>query len=138
MGRNQKGIPLKETKRNGFSQGHALFPNRTRKFSPTHSTGPSRNHRRTGTATQGSRCQHQSAGAPDSATGTRAPRFLFSRAVGNDHFCDTTKMASQRLTPHIKGEIPLYHRSGEKPLDPTTLLFSLQLLYFKPNPSAGC
>ena len=43
------------------------------------------------------------------------------RAVGNDHFCDTTKRASQRLTLHIKGEIPLYHRSGDKPLDPTTL-----------------
>ena len=39
------------------------------------------------------------------------------RAVGNDHFCDTTKRASQRLSPHIKVEIPLYHRS----LDPTTL-----------------
>ena len=33
------------------------------------------------------------------------------------------KRASQRLTPHIKGEIPLYHRSGDKPLDPTTLLW---------------
>ena len=42
--------------------------------------------------------------------------------MGNDHFCDTTKRASQRLTPRIKGEIPLYHRSGVKPLDPTTLL----------------
>ena len=41
--------------------------------------------------------------------------------MGNDHFCDTTKRASQRQTPLIKGEIPLYHRSGEKPLDPTTL-----------------
>ena len=28
------------------------------------------------------------------------------------HFCHTTKRASQRLTPHIKGEILLYHRSG--------------------------
>ena len=43
------------------------------------------------------------------------------RVVGNDHFCDTTKRASQRLTPHIQGEIPLYHRSGLKPLDPATL-----------------
>ena len=42
--------------------------------------------------------------------------------VGNDHFCDTAKRASQRLTPHIKGEIPLYHRSGNKPLDSTTLI----------------
>ena len=24
--------------------------------------------------------------------------------------------------PYKKGEIPLYHRSGEKPLDPTTLV----------------
>ena len=32
------------------------------------------------------------------------------------------KGASQRLPPNIKGEIPLYHRSGEKPLDPTTLV----------------
>ena len=37
---------------------------------------------------------------------------------GNDHFCDTSKKASQRLTPHIKGEIPLYHRSEKKPLIP--------------------
>ena len=42
--------------------------------------------------------------------------------MGNDHFCDTTKRASQRLTPHIQGEIPLYHRSGNKPLDSTTLV----------------
>ena len=28
------------------------------------------------------------------------------RAVGNDHFCDTTQRASQRLTLHIEGEIP--------------------------------
>ena len=28
------------------------------------------------------------------------------RAVGNDHFCDATKRASQRLSPQIKGEIP--------------------------------
>ena len=45
--------------------------------------------------------------------------------MGNDHFFDTTKRASQRLTPHIQGEIPKisqkYHRSGNKPLDPTSL-----------------
>ena len=41
--------------------------------------------------------------------------------MGNDHFCDTTKRASQRPTPHIKRGIPLYHRSRDKPLDPTTL-----------------
>ena len=41
--------------------------------------------------------------------------------MGNDHFCDTKKRVSQRLIFNIKGEIPLYHRSGEKPLDPTTL-----------------
>ena len=45
-----------------------------------------------------------------------------NRVVGNGiHFCDTTKRASQRLTPHIKGDIPLYHRSGNKTLDSTTL-----------------
>ena len=48
--------------------------------------------------------------------------LIRDRAVGNDHFCDTTKRASQRLTPHIKGEIALYHRSGDKPLDATTLI----------------
>ena len=37
----------------------------------------------------------------------------------NPRICDTTKRASQRLTPpKRKGEIPLYHRSGEKALDP--------------------
>ena len=41
-----------------------------------------------------------------------------TRAVGNDHFCDTTERASQRLFSSYKGGIPLYHRSGEKPLDP--------------------
>ena len=46
-----------------------------------------------------------------------APKLLTgkNRVVGNDHFCDTTKRASQRLTPHIQGEIPLYHRSGNIP-----------------------
>ena len=37
-------------------------------------------------------------------------------------FKDTTETASQRLTRYIKREIPLYHRSGDTPLDPTTLL----------------
>ena len=62
------------------------------------------------------------------ASGEREPvlddiKWGFGRVVGNDHFCDTTKRASQRLTPHIQGEIPLYHRSGNKPLDSTTLGF---------------
>ena len=43
------------------------------------------------------------------------------RAVGNDHFYDTTKRVSQRLPPPFKQGIPLYHRSGDKPLDPATL-----------------
>ena len=30
---------------------------------------------------------------------TLVPPTLLARAVGNDHFCDTTKRASQRLTP---------------------------------------
>ena len=34
------------------------------------------------------------------------PWPYLARAVGNHHFCDTTKRASQRLTPHRKGEIP--------------------------------
>ena len=42
----------------------------------------------------------------------------------NDHFCDTTKRASQRLTRPYQQGIPLYHRSGDKPLDATTLLWS--------------
>ena len=46
------------------------------------------------------------------------PKLEEMRAVGNDHFCDTTKRASQRLTPHTKGEVPLYHRRGEKLLIP--------------------
>ena len=50
--------------------------------------------------------------------------IILNRVVGNDHFCDTTERVSQRLTPHIKGEIPLYHRSGAKPLDPTTLILN--------------
>ena len=33
-----------------------------------------------------------------------------SRAVGNDHFCDTTKRALQRPTPLYKEGSPLYHR----------------------------
>ena len=48
------------------------------------------------------------------------PPTQMLRAVGDDH-CDTTKWASQRLIHHKKGAIPVYHRSGEKPLDPTTL-----------------
>ena len=36
-----------------------------------------------------------------------------------NHHCDTRARASQRLTPHIKGEIP-YHRSwGQLSSDPT-------------------
>ena len=47
--------------------------------------------------------------------------------MGNGiNFCDTAKRASQRLTPHITGEIPLYHRSGNKPLDSTTLWSTFQ------------
>ena len=41
-----------------------------------------------------------------------------NRAVQKDHFCDTTKRASQRLPPPLKRGMPLYHRSGEKTLDP--------------------
>ena len=54
---------------------------------------------------------------------------LLGRAVGNDHFYDTTKRASLRLTSYLKGEIPLYHRSGDKPLDPTTLLLGGSLCW---------
>ena len=44
----------------------------------------------------------------------------WNRAVGNDHFCDATERAFQRLV-FIERGTPLCHRSGEKPLDPTTL-----------------
>ena len=45
--------------------------------------------------------------------------------VGNGtHFCDATKRHSPRQTPYKKGAIPLYHRSGDEPLDPTTLVKS--------------
>ena len=39
-------------------------------------------------------------------TSNKVPFFwsVPSRAVGNVHFCDTTNRASQRLTPHRKGE----------------------------------
>ena len=43
------------------------------------------------------------------------------RTVANGIHCDTTEKDSPRL-PHVKGEIPLYHRSGDKPLDPITLV----------------
>ena len=39
------------------------------------------------------------------------PCTVSNRAVGNDHFCDTTQRVSQRLPPFEQG-IPLYHRSG--------------------------
>ena len=49
------------------------------------------------------------------------------RAVGNDHFCDTTKRASQTLTPHIQRIFPCITKVvGQTPSDPTTLGF-----YFK-------
>ena len=44
--------------------------------------------------------------------------------MGNDHFCDTTEKVP-KTNPDIKGEIPLYHRSGDKPLDLTTLKSSV-------------
>ena len=54
---------------------------------------------------------------------THLSKPLKSRTVANENFCDTTERASQRLTPaRIKGEILLHHRSGDRPLDPTTLL----------------
>ena len=44
-------------------------------------------------------------------------------AVGNGIHGDTAKRASQTLTtPPNKPGIPLYHRGGDKPLDPTTPL----------------
>ena len=52
---------------------------------------------------------------------------LLPRAVGSDHFCDTTR-ASQ--SPKNEG-IPLYHRSGEKTLHPTTLLLPGKKWLFK-------
>ena len=59
---------------------------------------------------------------PYSNRSTGGPNVGSWTAVGNGiHFCDKTRKASQRLTHHITGEIPLYHRSGVTPLDPTTL-----------------
>ena len=46
---------------------------------------------------------------------------LLDRAVGSDHFYDTTERASQ-ITER---GIPLYRGSGDKPLDPTTLLLEV-------------
>ena len=43
--------------------------------------------------------------------------------MGNDH-CDTTKRASQRLTPH-RGSFPCITVVGETPSDPTTLGLSV-------------
>ena len=55
------------------------------------------------------------------------------QAVGNDRFCHTTETASQILLYsyiyiYIKRGIPLYHRSGEKLLDPTTLAEKVDFL----------
>ena len=44
-----------------------------------------------------------------------------NRAVKNYHFCDAIKRVCRRRIPHMRREIPLYHRSGGKPHDPTTL-----------------
>ena len=77
---------------------------------------------------------------------THMNHSLLPRAVGNDHFCDTAKRASQRLTPHIQGETPLYHRSGNKPLDSTACCLNCTLppnlhhhpqLPARPRPAAG-
>ena len=38
-----------------------------------------------------------------------------NRAVGNDHFCDATKRASQRQTCHTKGDTPLSQKWGYTP-----------------------
>ena len=58
-----------------------------------------------------------------------------SRVVGNDHFCDTSVIQQKGLPkdqhPIKKGEIPLYHRSGNKPLDSTTLAKSESNLWVK-------
>ena len=49
--------------------------------------------------------------------GKEKRHLILSRVVGNDHFCDTTKRDSQRVTPPYTGGDSL--RSGNKPLDPT-------------------
>ena len=50
---------------------------------------------------------------------------LEKRAVGNGiNFCDTTKKSLPKTNPPYKRGIFLYHRSGDKPLDPTTLLMN--------------
>ena len=48
----------------------------------------------------------------DSALRFNSTRRFLNRAVGNDHFCDTTERASQRLFSSYKGDSQKYHRSG--------------------------
>ena len=46
-------------------------------------------------------------------------------ALVQPRLCDTTGRASQTPTHPLRmGEIPLYHRRGDKPLDPTTLFLT--------------
>ena len=62
-------------------------------------------------------------------------RLVSDRTVGNDHFCDTTEMDSPRLNPPCKGGDPLYHRSGDEPLDPTTLVSDVSQYAIGGHPS---
>ena len=50
-------------------------------------------------------------------------KHICNRDVGKDHLCDTTERLP-KTNPHIKGEMPLYHRNVDKPLDPTTLIYN--------------
>ena len=49
---------------------------------------------------------------------TSKTALIAIRVVGNDHFCDTTKRASQRLPPHIKGRFPCITEVGRNPWIP--------------------
>ena len=64
---------------------------------------------------------------------------FLSRVVGNDHFCDTTERASQRLFCSYKGAFPCITEVGrKKPLDPTTLFLEFKCVpkMRQPHPQA--
>ena len=57
--------------------------------------------------------------APSEAMGMEPQLVVIGRqGCGNDHFCDTTKRASQRPTPHIKRGFPCITEVGINPLIP--------------------
>ena len=74
---------------------------------------------------------------PSSPFDGKFPQATWTRAVGNAHFCDTTR-ASQRLKPQVsKGEIPksISEVVGKPPSDPTSLTWTPRLGGFDGGPS---